>query len=274
MTVEKARALVAAGFFCLVAALGGVAQAAELYPGCAQPGPTGKVWWVDPVNGKTPADGGDGSQAHPWNALQGVLFFKFPQGYARPLLSSVPYYHVVEGKRVYVADQLGSPPVQPGDTIMLMSGDYGDIVIGDYSKQVVNPSFVTVEAASGQTPVFSTLYIRSTNKWVFKGIKVQSLLGANNNKLSLVTVTDQGAALPTSDIILQNMQVSSADSTDGWTKEQWVAQRRSAYREAGTAGTGANGIHDLRLDHRVAHPERALRRGDLRQQFVVLEQRD
>ena len=85
---------------------------------------------------------------------------------------------------------------------MLMSGNYGDIVIGDYSKQVVNPSFVTVEAASGQTPVFSTLYIRSTTKWVFKDIKVQSLLGANNNKLSLVTVTDQGAALPTSDIIL------------------------------------------------------------------------
>ena len=275
MTVEKARALVAAGFFCLVAALGGVAQAAELYPGCAQPGPTGKVWWVDPVNGKTPADGGDGSQAHPWNALQGVLFFKFPQGYARPLLSSVPYYHVVEGKRVYVADQLGSPPVQPGDTIMLMSGNYGDIVIGDYSKQVVNPSFVTVEAASGQTPVFSTLYIRSTNKWVFKGIKVQSLLGTNNNKLSLVTVTDQGAALPTSDIILQNMQVSTADSTDGWTKAQWVAQGRSGYREEGTASTGANGeLHDLRLDDRVAHPERALRRGDLRQQFVVLEQRD
>ena len=79
MTVEKARALVAAGFFCLVAALGGVAQAAELYPGCAQPGPTGKVWWVDPVNGKTPADGGDGSQAHPWNALQGVFFLSFPK---------------------------------------------------------------------------------------------------------------------------------------------------------------------------------------------------
>ena len=100
--------------------------------------------------------------------MTGVLSFKFPPGYARPLLSSVPYYHVVEGKRVYVADQLGSPPVQPGDTIKLMSGNYGDIVIGDYSKQVVNPSFVTVEAAPGQAPVFSTLYIRSTNKWVFR----------------------------------------------------------------------------------------------------------
>ena len=138
MTLEKARALVAAGMFCLAAALGGGARAAEIYPGCAQPGPTGKVWYIDPVNGKTP--GCSGSQTAPWNSLTGVLSFKFPPGYTRPLLSSVPYYHVAEGKRVYVADQLGSPPVHPGDTIELMGGDYGDIVIGDYLQQVVNPS--------------------------------------------------------------------------------------------------------------------------------------
>ena len=109
-----------------------------------------------------------------------------------------------------------------------MSGNYGDIAIGDYLQQVVNPSFVTVEAAPGQAPVFSTLYIRSTNKWVFNGIKVQSLLGTNNNKLPLVTVTDQGAALPTSDIILENMQVSSADNTDGWTQPAVVLGTRGS----------------------------------------------
>src|ERR1700733_14474600 len=226
MTLEKARALVAAGVFCLAAALGGGARADQVYQGCAQPGPAGKVWYLDPVNGRTPAAGGNGSQTAPWNSLTGVLSFKFPPGYTRPLLSSVPYFHVVDGKRVYVADQLGSPPVQPGDTIMLMSGNYGDIVIGDYLQQVVNPSFVTVEAAPGQTPVFLTLYIRSTTKWVFKGIKVQSLFGTNNSKLPLVTVTDQGAALPSSNIILENMQVSSADDTDGWTQPEWLARAR------------------------------------------------
>ena len=81
------------------------------------------------------------------------------------------------------ADSLGDPPVNPGDTIKLMSGDYGDIVIGSFAREVVNPDFVTVQAAPGQTPVFSTLYIRSTNKWVFKGVKVQSLSGTNNNRL-------------------------------------------------------------------------------------------
>ena len=242
MALEKARALACVGVFCLAAALGGGARAAEVYPGCAQPGPTGKVWYVDPVNGKTPAAGGDGSKGAPWNSLQGVLSFKFPPGYTRPLLSSVPYFHVVEGKRVYVADQLGSPPVQPGDTIELMSGNYSDIVIGDYLQQVVNPSFVTVKAAPRQTPVFLTLYIRSTNKWVFKGIKVQSLFGTNNNKQALVTVADQGAAHPTSDIILENMEISTTDNIDGWTKAQWVAQGRSGYREFGSPGDGTNGV--------------------------------
>ena len=241
MTLETARALVATGFFCLAATLGGGAGADQVYPGCAQPGPTGKIWYVDPVNGKTPAAGGNGSKAAPWNSLQGVLYFRYPSGYQRPLLSSVPYFHVVDGKRVYVADQLGGPPVQPGDTIMLMSGNYGDIAIGDYLQQVVNPSFVTVEAAPGQAPVFLTLYIRSTTKWVFKGIKVQSLFGTNNNKQSLVTVSDQGASLPTSDIILQNLQISTADNTEGWTQAQWVAQGRSGYHEWGTAGDGTNG---------------------------------
>jgi hypothetical protein len=248
MILGKPRALICASVVCLAAAGGGGARAAEVYPGCAQPGPTGKVWWVDSVDGKTPANGADGSQAHPWNSLDAIISgqwgtngFSVP-GYTRPLLSTIPYLHVVDGKRVDVADSVGSPPVQPGDTIRLMNGNYGDVVIGVYSIQTPNPDFVTVEAAPGQTPVFSTLYIRSTNKWVFDGVKVQSLWGTNNNKRALVTVTDQGAAHPTSDIILENMKISSADSTDGWTQAQWVAQARSGYFEIGTAGNGANGV--------------------------------
>jgi Right handed beta helix region len=236
------RALVAAGFFCLAASIG--ARADQVYPGCAQPGPTGgKVWYVDPVNGKTPAAGGDGSETAPWNSLQGLLSFRFPQGYTRPLLSSVPYFHVVDRKRVYVADLLGSPPVQPGDTIKLMSGNYGDIVIGDYLQQVVNPSFVTVEASPGQAPVFSALYIRSTNKWVFNGIKVQSVPDGTprSSGRPLVTVSDQGSALPTSNIVFTNMLVSAADPSvyATWTQAQWVANTRVGISVKGSE-KGAN----------------------------------
>jgi hypothetical protein len=243
MILDKGpRVLICAGFFCLAAALGSGAQAAQVYPGCAQPGPTGKVWYVDPVNGKTLAAGGDGSQAHPWNSLNAVLGGGAPvPGYTRPLLSSIPYLHVVNGKRVIVADQTGDPPVQPGDTVALMNGNYGDVAVSIYNTQIPNSDFVTVKAAPGQTPVFSTLYIRSTNKWVFNGIKVQSLWATNNNRQALVTVADEGAAHPTSDIILENMQISTVDDATGWTTAQWQAQGRSGFREVGAAGTGTNG---------------------------------
>jgi hypothetical protein len=37
------------------------------------------------------------------------------------------------------------------------------------------------------------------------------------------------------------MQISSADSTAGWSKAQWVAQARSGFYAAGLAGNGTNG---------------------------------
>jgi hypothetical protein len=223
-------------------------RAAQVYSGCAVPSATSRhVWYIDPVHGKTPAAGGNGSQASPWNSLSGAISggwgasgFSVP-GYTRPLLSSVPYVHIANGKLVAVADQLGNPPIQPGDALMLMSGNYGDIGIGDFDLPTTNSDFVTVQAAPGQTPVFTTLWIERTNKWVFNAIKVQSLMGTNGNSQALVTVTDQGPSFPTTDIILMNMQISSADSTAGWSKAQWVSQGRVGYSDFGSAGSGRNG---------------------------------
>ena len=183
----------------------------------------------------------------PWNSLNGVVSGDWGAnvtvpGYSRPLLSSVPYNHAANGQCcAAVADQLGSPPVQPGDALMLMSGNYGDIVIGDFNLPTTNSDFVTVDAAPGQVPVFSTLSLDRTNKWVFSGVKVQSLLGTNGNSHALVTITDQGPLYPTTDLVLENLQISSADSTAGWTKAQWIAQARSGVRVAGSLGSGADG---------------------------------
>jgi hypothetical protein len=223
-------------------------RSAQVYSGCAVPSATSRhVWYIDPVHGKTPAAGGNGSQTSPWSSLSGAISggwgaagFSVP-GYTRPLLSSVPYVHIANGQFVAVADQLGSPPIQPGDAIMLMSGNYGDVGIGDFNLPTTNADFVTVQAAPGQVPVFSTLLFNRTSKWVFNAIKVQSLFGTNGNVQALITVTDQGASFPTTDIIMVNMQISSADSTAGWSKAQWVAQGRIGYSDFGTAGNGTNG---------------------------------
>ena len=227
-------------------------RAAQVYSGCAVPSATSRhTWYIDPVHGKTPAAGGNGSQAAPWNSLNGVLGGAWGAnitvpGYSRPLLSSVPYNHIANGQLVAVADQLGNPPVQPGDALMLMSGNYGDIGIGDFNLPTTNSDFVTVQAAPGQTPVFSTLLLDRTNKWVFNAIKVQSLFGANGNFQPLVFLTDQGPSFPTTDIIFENMQISSADSTAGWSKAQWVAQARTGFGPMGLAGNGTNGEPNTR----------------------------
>ncbi len=223
---------------------------AQVYSGCSVPSATSRhFWYIDPVNGKSPAAGGNGSQASPWNNLTGVIGgqwgtsgFSVP-GYTRPLLSSVPYFHLANGAFVDVADQLGNPPVQPGDAIYLLSGNYGDIVLGNYNLSTINSDFVTVEAGPtpGQVPVFTSLLIRSTNKWVFNAIKVQSVYGTNGNNEPLVFLTDQGPSYPTTDIIMKNMLISSADSTTGWSQAQWAAQARTGFEAFGLAGNGTNG---------------------------------
>ena len=225
-------------------------RAAQVYSGCSVPSAASRhLWYIDPVHGKSPAAGGDGSPANPWNSLTGVIGgawattgFTVP-GYMRPLLSSVPYAHFINGRFVDVADQVGNPPVQPGDTIYLMSGNYGDVGLGNFNTPTTNSDFVVVEAAMGQTPVFDTLSVSRTNKWVFDAIKVQSVLGTNGNNNGLVTISDQGAAFPTKDIIFTGMDLSTFDTIPpGFTQAKWIAQGRSGFIEVGSAGNGTNGI--------------------------------
>jgi Right handed beta helix region len=241
MVSDKTRALICVGFLCVTAAVGGGTRAAEVYPGCAVPPTTfNHVWYVDPVNGKSPAAGGVGSQTAPWNSLQGVVSSTPPPGYPRPLLSSIPYVHrqPLPGttQRVY-ADQAGAV-VQPGDEILLMSGQYGDISIGAYAVQVTNSAFVAIAAAAGQTPVFSSLAALASSDFMFSGIKVQSV---GSGRRALINIGDGGPTAPTSNIVLDNLNVSAADPSDyaTWTQAQWAANTTVGISALGS-DNGAN----------------------------------
>ena len=68
------------------------AHAQQVLHGCATPPSTFRnVWYIDPVNGKTQAAGGNGSQAHPWNSLEAIA--AAVTGYPYPLLTTAPYRH-------------------------------------------------------------------------------------------------------------------------------------------------------------------------------------
>ena len=190
-------------------------RAAQVYSGCASPPSTFRhVWYFDPVHGKTQAAGGNGSQAAPWNNLQALV--QSEPGYSFPLLTTAPYRQVpVAGQPAVVAPGPKAGPIAPGDEILLMSGNYGDLWLNTYAAEISNSAFITVQAAPGQTPVLTSLLVAATNNWVFNGLKVQSLQSAARSGNALVEIKDAGAALPTSNIVLENMSISSQDNAEG-----------------------------------------------------------
>lgn len=164
-----------------------------VYPGCAVPPPTfHNVWHIDPVNGQTPeamttsgipmpAIGSgataatQGSPQHPWNSLQAVFNPPAASGYSYPLLTTAPYKHAVGSTYQTVAGPLAGP-IQPGDEILLMNGNYGAVTVGYGQIPGVNsPSFVTIAAAPGQTPVLTSLRVYNSSMLRFTGLKVQAL---------------------------------------------------------------------------------------------------
>jgi hypothetical protein len=227
MIMEKPRRPICAGVLCFAAVFGGRAGAAEVYPGCPVPPTTfNHIWYIDPVNGKTAAAGGLGTQAAPWNSLQAA--FSIQPGYTAPLLSTAPYRHPNDAKTADVfAPGPAAGPIHPGDEILLMSGNYGDVSTSDWNAGLKNPAFVTIAAAPGQTPVLSWLAAVASSYLVFSGIKVEGTADTSpaHARFPMVMVSSS-PALPGSNLVFTNMKVSSSDDTSGWTQADWRARRR------------------------------------------------
>src|SRR6202020_1442308 len=106
----------------------------------ATPSTFGKVWYFDSVHGKTQLAGGNGSQHHPWNNLQALV--QAESGYAFPRLTTAPYRQVpVPGQPAVVAAGPKAAPIAPGDEILLMSGNYGNIWINVSGAEISNSAF-------------------------------------------------------------------------------------------------------------------------------------
>jgi hypothetical protein len=204
-----------------LALLPSTAFANSPYPDCAAPSTAyGKVWHIDPANGDSPAHGADGSVTHPYDSWAAVTLPKQPGYPAAPLLASMPYNgHAADGP------SNDASRIQPGDQIVLHNGNYGDLALSSYNQPINNvvdgkTRFVTISAAPGEVPRFTTGYISGARGFVLDGLTFRA---ANNegaaNSGWLLRLSDQGAAAPTQDIIIQNAVIESADASS-WTQEQ------------------------------------------------------
>ena len=128
--------------------------------------------------------------------------------------------------------------MQPGDEILLMSGQYGDIFIGTYGTPTTNSAFVTIAAAPGQTPVLASLRLWAANMWRFQHLSVQSLAKAKQSRL--IFVSDQGVAaqLPTS--FSSPIVIGAPENVDDWTQADWIAK---SHYSGFSAMSGPDGLN-------------------------------
>ena len=111
------------------------------------------TWFCDPVNGSTPTNAkdtgkGDGAKERPWGSFESVVKARLVNG-ADP----------TKGK------------IHAGDTIKLMSGDHGRVSF--QSTEYQNTETITVEAADGESPTISQLFVKLARNWTFRGITFQ-----------------------------------------------------------------------------------------------------
>lgn len=162
--------------------------------GCAVPeNLTGTAYYVDPVHGNI---ANNGSASAPWDTLQNVMIRK-------------------------------KSLIKGGDTINLMSGNHGTVGINN----MVNSSFVTIQAAPGQKPVLTRLAMYGVQKLIVRGLKIQSL------KTTLAAIGTSSTDVISQNIIFTDNTLSTQDSMDGWTQAQWVANASS--------GLSVNGAPDV-----------------------------
>ncbi|MEP2026209.1 MAG: putative Ig domain-containing protein [Reichenbachiella sp.] len=134
----------------------------------------GNTYYIDPVGGN---NSNDGSQSSPWASIQ-------------------------------------ANSIQNGDLVYLMSGNYGNVYIGNMART----EDVIFRALSGHTPVFSKLTIDNSQHLVFDGIVIDASTASLGKEEFMMTGNAN-----TTHITVKNSTLKSADDISTWTKNDWYA---------------------------------------------------
>lgn len=243
------------------------AFANKWFPDCAEPVVTGRSWYFDPIHGDTKAHGADGSEAKPFKDFSAV-YTKGVAGYAAaPLLVTVPWDHYptvdpVKGRTFADGPSDDTTRIQPGDRIVLATGNYGDMNLQPYQNGVYNTAdgspagatkFVTIEGAPGAQATFTSILLRSSIGFDFRHIRVIAENTVTNGRQYLFSSVDGGAAYPARDIIIERSYLSSGDETapKTWTAHDWSRKPRFAINFRGSPPDGTNNTCNRASDNLV-----------------------
>jgi parallel beta-helix repeat protein len=103
--------------------------------------------------------------------------------------------------------------VQGGDTISLLSGNFGDLTISGKN----NGSFVTIRAYTGAIPNFNSIDIHNCSYWKLFEIDI-------NPRYSSGADETQAVNLDGDFLTIENCIINYSDDISGWTASDWLAR--------------------------------------------------
>jgi hypothetical protein len=148
------------------------------------------------------------------------------------LFASTP---VVSGRTM-----AANPPIHAGDTVYLLGGDHGAVLIqGWYGANLIgfaNASYVTIAALPGQTPVLESLTIKGGAYWAFRGLTFQSLNTTSAHAAGGTSTPDYfliSLLGPHTNILIDGAHIQSTADVSQWTIGDWLNQRASGILDKG-----------------------------------------
>ena len=164
-------------------------------------------FYVDPVEG---AQSNYGSISSPWHTLEEVVANGFIRSSAyQPLpydaqSSKLTAFHV-------------NAPIQPGDTLILLSGLHGSLFLKNYNNALP----ITLMAAPGESPVLEQVHLQACSNWILDGLIVSSEPYGHYLSDKLIYLESHGWQGPTKNITIRNCHIYSTKSP--WTNAaDWV----------------------------------------------------
>lgn len=166
---------------------------------CIYSGPSHAAnFYVDPVNGSME---NDGSQAHPWSTMSEVW-----------TSGKIKTTYTVGG---VTHDKNTAGPVQPGDTIYLLSGFHGTLSI----TGARNTDWIYIKAAPGATPYLHKIYGLGIAKWSFEGLEITPTSDPSyiiGNKSTLVYVGSNSWYGWSDNITVKNCNIYTIGDSSEW----------------------------------------------------------
>ena len=181
------------------------------------------TFYVDPANG---SPSGDGSQANPWQTLQGLFDDNLIESQKAAVF---PYNGTLQVRNP-------GAPVKAGDTIKLLDGYHGDI----FERGYFNSNHITIEAEAGHTPTLKGFHMQAAKNWTLRGLTVSPEFASVVDTGSIVRFETHSFHGPASDAIIEDMTIYSIADSSAWTATDWTTKAARGIQVAGNDFTIRN----------------------------------